>query len=76
MKCPECVKEGKRSTVSGAGWGYTTAMYCPPYYDEDGRLHTHDRNFSTTKMGCSNGHEWRETSDYPKCWCGWPENEK
>lgn len=72
MKCPECVKEGKKSRVTPSG-GPVTAMYCAPYYDEDGAYHHHDRNLSTTNYSCSNGHQWQETNPFPKCVsCDWP----
>jgi len=67
MKCPECVKAGTPSNVY-PGPSMTTAMWCPPYYDEEGRFHHHDMNTTTTTYKCSNGHEW-STSDRPKCWC-------
>ncbi len=69
MKCPQCVKEGKRSTVT-PGFSSTTAMYCAPYYDEDGKHHHHDLNMTTTGYACSNGHEWTE-GKRGSCWCGW-----
>ena len=69
MKCPQCVKEGKKSHIN-VGTSTTTLMYCPPYYDEDGKYHHHDPNYVTTNYTCSNGHEWAETT-YDSCWCGW-----
>lgn len=57
MKCPECEKEGKRSTVRGGG-GFSTAMGVDTFYDEDGKYHRHDPNYTTMIMTCSNGHEW------------------
>jgi hypothetical protein len=50
------------------GMSTTTLMYCPPFYDEQGRYHHHDLNTTTTGYRCSNGHEWTE-SNQPKCWC-------
>ena len=59
MKCPQCVKEGKRSKVYPHG-GSVTAMYCPPFYDEDGKYHNHDSNTRTQSFSCSEGHRWIE----------------
>lgn len=61
MKCPECVKEGKRSTVS-QGMSMTTCMGWAPFYDEDGNYHSHDPNRHETAYSCSNGHYFGESS--------------
>lgn len=71
MKCEQCVKDGKRSTVT-PGTSYRTAMWCPPFYDADGAYHNHDLNSTTTEMRCSEGHSWIVTMS-GSCWCGWPE---
>ena len=71
--CPACQKEGKKSTVT-PGVCMKTAMYCPPFWDEDGKLHNHDCNTTTTQMRCSNGHHW-EVKSKGSCWCGWPNKE-
>ena len=68
--CPECLAQGLKSCVR-PGVGNTTAMYCPPFYDSDGRMHFHDGNTTTTPYRCSNGHSWTETSS-GSCWRGWP----
>lgn len=65
MKCPQCESTGMRSQVF-PGPRYTTLMSSHSYYDEDGRLHHHDPNVSTTQYKCSNGHEWPEHSA-PTC---------
>lgn len=52
----------------------TTAMYCQPFYDEDGKYHHHDANTTTTEYRCSNGHQWTERTT-GNCWCGWPNKE-
>jgi hypothetical protein len=70
MKCPECVKEGKRSQVMPSG-SSSTLMYCQPFYDEDGNYHNHDCNVTTTLYRCTEGHEWTEDTT-GSCWCGWP----
>ena len=57
MKCPECVKEGEKSTVV-IGYGSTTDMGWQPYYDEDGEFHDHDPNWHGYNYRCSRGHEW------------------
>lgn len=67
LKCPECVKNGRRSRVT-IGTGITTLAYSPPFYDEDGRYHAHDPNTTTVYYSCSNGHIWID-SRRSKCWC-------
>lgn len=69
MICPECKKQGLKSKVYPS-MSWTTAMYFPPFYDEEGNLHHHDGNTTTTDYHCSNGHEWVENHE-GKCWCGW-----
>lgn len=69
MKCPECVKEGLKSTVHSHG-GMTTLLYCAPYYDEEGNYHDHDWNTTTNSYECSNGHKF-STKHSGSCWCGW-----
>lgn len=76
MKCPTCVASGERSTVT-PGYSVVTAMFANSFYDEDGQYHRHDPNSRTTSFGCSNGHEWAD-STFPKCrigGCSWNERE-
>lgn len=61
MKCPECIKEGKRSIVTEDGCS-STAMYCPPRWDENGKRIVDNVNTTTTEYSCSNGHIWTEKS--------------
>jgi hypothetical protein len=75
MKCPECVKEGRKSTVY-PGSGMTTAMACSPYYDEEGVYHFHDRNYTTQNYSCSNGHRWDERSRSKCINCDWPNGDE
>ncbi len=75
MICEECKKAGQKSRVTCHG-GSTTAVYCAPYYDEDGTYHHHDMNIVTSSYECSNGHRWT-TQRHPKCpSCNWPDEEK
>jgi hypothetical protein len=69
MKCPECVKEGKRSNVY-EDYTTCTAMGFINYYDEDGKHHSHDPNITTLRFYCSNKHSWSKQSSR-SCWCGW-----
>ncbi len=72
MVCDECKKAGQKSFVyPGASSG--SLLYCKPFYDQDGKLHDHDSNTSSTSYSCSNGHHWTVASGPRKCWCGWPE---
>ena len=74
-KCPECVKEGRKSCLYGGNVGEMTLMYCEPFHDEEGVYHDHDGNKSTTEMHCSNGHHLTVTS-YKSCpSCGWSARE-
>jgi hypothetical protein len=72
MICPKCEKEGLKSKVY-PGVRTSMLLHCQPYYDEDGKLHHHDRNTATTGYNCSNGHYWLEKS-IGNCWCGWPDD--
>lgn len=69
MKCSECTSQGLKSKVF-PGAGMTTAMYCPPFFDEDGKYHNHDANITDVSYSCSNGHTWSSTIRN-SCWCGW-----
>jgi len=61
MKCPECVKEGKRSKVY-PGMTFRTLLAWSVHFDEDGEYHVDDPNITTTSYSCSNGHKWSEDS--------------
>lgn len=74
MICGTCIAEGKTSRVFDYG-SSTTLLNCRPFYDEQGRHHTHDSNTTTTEYRCSNGHSWTDKST-GSCWCGWPDKEK
>lgn len=69
VRCQQCVNEGERSRVNVPAYGASTAMYCAPYYDEDGRYHNHDLNTHTEKWSCSRGHSWVVTTS-PSCPAG------
>jgi len=55
MICPKCKELNQKSMVR-PGWGSVTSMYCPPYYDEDGKYHHHDMNIHRYSYSCSQGH--------------------
>lgn len=74
MICPQCRDAGEKSCVT-EGPSMRTLMYCPPFFDEEGKRHTHDSNTSRTDYSCSRGHRWTETSK-GSCWCGWPTEHK
>jgi len=69
MKCPECVKAGQKSKVY-TGYGTTTTMFCPSFYDEEGKFHSHDTNRRSMTYACSNGHSW-VAEEANTCQCGW-----
>lgn len=70
MKCKKCIDEGKKSRIT-PGMSSVTAMYCQPYYDEDGKYHHHDSNTTTTDYICSNGHRWTKSSRGRCGSCDW-----
>jgi hypothetical protein len=71
MICEECKTAGQKSIVTPRG-GVTTAMWCPPYYDEAGKYHHHDLNIVKESFSCSNGHQWT-IDGHKKCpGCDWP----
>jgi hypothetical protein len=70
MKCSTCVGEGLQSTVTEMVLA-SQCVHWFPYYDQDGKQHSHDPNLHTTAYECSNGHTWVENKRR-ECWCGWP----
>lgn len=72
MKCPECVKEGKKSCVK-VGDCETTTMGYLPYYDEEGGYHDHNPNVTTRGFACDRGHSWwaHEYNKCPNPDCNW-----
>ena len=71
--CPQCKEAGLKSEVY-PGAGRTTLMGWQPYYDEEGKYHSHDPNTTTIHFQCSNGHSWIEKK-HNSCWCGWPDKQ-
>ncbi len=68
MKCKECVEAGLRSKIAITGSRQTMAGW-QPYYDEDGKLHSHNPNKITSGYKCTNGHSWEETWSVPRSCC-------
>jgi hypothetical protein len=71
MICPECRAAGMMSTVT-VGPTSQTAVYYPPFFDEQGRYHNHDANRTSGMAHCSRGHSWPFEIPLTSCWCGWP----
>lgn len=69
--CPTCMAAGEKSKVYGPSL-LSTAMFVPPFWDEEGRYHSHDPNVRKRTYECSRGHQWTELVG-GRCWCGWPE---
>ena len=65
MTCKECKATGEKSTVIDAGTETTCAGWFP-YFDEQGRRHSHDPNRHSTRYNCSQGHWWDVTT-YARC---------
>jgi len=55
--CAQCKKEGLSSTIQ-RGMSTRTVMGTHEYWDEDGKHHYNDPNYTTTGWICSQGHEW------------------
>ena len=69
VRCPECLKAGKRSRVTvGASSSTLLGALHPPFYDKEGCYHSHDPNVTTTQYTCSEGHKWNNLTR-SKCWC-------
>ena len=63
FRCPSCVREGTRSTVTVGGGGFVTLMGWSPFYDENGNYHTHNPNDTGWQYWkCSAGHHGRMRS--------------
>ena len=66
MKCPKCVEEGKKSTVTSKG-SQSTLMAYTTTYDEEGNVHHHDRNRVSSYFECSNGHAFAKIRRGTNC---------
>ncbi len=63
MKCPECIKEGKRSEVT-EGFTSSFSQHQPNIWNEEDNLiiKEHTKIVTSTTYYCSNNHEWSETT--------------
>lgn len=68
MICSKCKDLGLKSRVT-SGFGFSTAMYCAPYYDEEGVYHNHDANNHSWNYSCSNGHNFAISGHNKCCSC-------
>lgn len=67
-KCPNC-----ESSTLLEGLITTTAVFCPPFIDEDGKRHLHDTNKAVINLVCMKcGKVFTEPQAAAPCWCGWP----
>ena len=68
MICPVCSKQEKKSTCYPRDISATHEKWLP-FYDENGKYHSHDPNYYDTRYFCSLGHEWtvREIHKCPCC---------
>jgi hypothetical protein len=66
--CPYCKKLDLKSTLTYHG-SSTTLMGCPTWYDEEGNMHHHDMNKTSSIYSCSMGHEYQinSMSKCPSC---------
>lgn len=64
MKCPRCVREGKRSKVTqhiSLPAVLKVPLFRQKQWDEDGNpIPQITPNHKTTEYSCSNGHSWKE----------------
>lgn len=69
MVCPDCEKEDVRSKVS-----LKEVIAAMPFYDEEGRFHSHSQNPTEAHYICTKGHEWvLVDASTPRCMQGdWP----
>jgi len=74
MICPKCKELGLKSNVY-PGYSTTTAAYYSPYYDENGKYHSHDGNSRMSTNSCSLGHRFNVSAakSCPNCDWGYPE---
>lgn len=78
MRCPTCVSENKRSTVTVGQPAKTVNGVPVQFFDEDGQYHYHDPAKYSTPHKCSNGHLFDIASVHgcPQCGDTWrPENQ-
>lgn len=54
-KCSACVRVGAKSKIY-PGTCASTTMYCPPFYDENGKYVDPKCNVSSCDHSCTNGH--------------------
>ena len=67
---PECPKCGSKSLTIGPC--SSTLMFCPAFTDDEGRLHEHDLNTTTSSYTCRKcNHKFKVSSKDGNCWCGW-----
>ncbi len=70
MICQKCKEEGKESRVQSSG-AMSTLLASFPYYDEQGRYHSHNPNRVSNSYSCSNGHKFtitgRDKCPNPDC---------
>jgi hypothetical protein len=68
-KCPKCGVDDKPIS----GMLLTTEVYYIPFYDNVGKKHHHDKNYSYWYLRCKScGNLWKESDTLQRgCWCGW-----
>lgn len=69
--CPQCVRDGERSTVHDPATFSETCMGFFPYRDEEGHYHSHNPNMRESFLTCSRGHRWRLMWGQSCASCGW-----
>ena len=66
IECPKC-----KSRSLSIDFSTETLLYCQPFTDDDGRLHHHDINTTTTHCTCKKCRHSFTKSHTGSCWCGW-----
>jgi len=65
--CPFCKNNGDKSQVFPGG-SSQTLMANHEFFDEEGKHHFHDSNWTTTNFLCSKGHHW-VSKTRSRCFC-------
>lgn len=74
--CYQCSMACKTSKVYPEYTAPTVKIENPPYFDEEGRYHSHGDACRSVKYRCSFGHEWADSEANNVCWCGWTSEKK
>jgi hypothetical protein len=69
IKMPSCPKCSENANVSGGS--RRTLMLFYPFWDDQGKIHSHDENEERARYECRTCKEEWDVKIEHKCWCGW-----